>query len=186
MPNSHNGYYDTILEMGYVGLLFLLAFILVTLHGVGRVADRDPGRAQLALSLALFVILWNFFESIWMRGFEFLWVMFVIVAAEIGRYWLPVPLRRAAPGSRSQGSGSPGLSPARRRFGLVAAPVGRTPVRIIWRQAAFAPCRPPARKRPPASWKLQPRAAVPARPQNSAAPGPELSGRSGAGKFQIV
>ena len=127
MPNSHNGYYDTILEMGYVGLAFLLAFILATLHGVGRVADRDPGRARLVLSLALFVILWNFFESIWMRGFEFLWVMFVIVAAEIGRYWLPVPLRRVAPGSRSQGSGSPGLSPAPRRFGLVAAPVGRRP-----------------------------------------------------------
>ncbi len=57
MPNAHNGYYDTMLEMGYVGLAFLLAFILATLHAVGRVADRDPGRALLLLSLALFVIL---------------------------------------------------------------------------------------------------------------------------------
>jgi O-antigen ligase len=107
MPNSHNGYYDTILEMGYVGLALLIAFILATLHGVGRVADRDPGRARLVLSLALFVILWNFFESIWMRGFEFLWVMFVIVAAEIGRYWRPFPLGKAAYGSRRQSSSSP-------------------------------------------------------------------------------
>jgi exopolysaccharide production protein ExoQ len=115
MPNSHNGYYDTILEMGYVGLAFLIAFILATLHGVGRVADRDPGRAMLLLSLALFVVLWNFFESIWMRGFEFLWVMFVIVAAEIGRYWLPFPLGKAAHGSRRQRPVSSGPSAGARQ-----------------------------------------------------------------------
>jgi O-antigen ligase len=80
MPNAHNGYYDTMLEMGYVGLAFLLVFIIATLHAIGRVADRDPRRGRLVLSLALFVILYNYFESYWMRGFEFLWVVFVIVA----------------------------------------------------------------------------------------------------------
>jgi exopolysaccharide production protein ExoQ len=96
MPNAHNGYYDTMLELGYAGLAFLVVFITATLHGVGRVADRDPARAWLVLSLALFFIIWNYFESLWMRGFEFLWIVFVIVAAEIGRYWRPFPLRRAA------------------------------------------------------------------------------------------
>jgi O-antigen ligase len=95
MPNAHNGYYDTILETGYVGFAFLLVFIIATLHAVGRVADHDRPRAQLLLSLALFIILFNFFESVWMRGFEFLWVVFVIVAAEIGRYGRRGPLRRA-------------------------------------------------------------------------------------------
>jgi len=119
MPNSHNGYYDTELELGYAGLAFLLIFILATLHGVGRVAERDPRRAQLVLSLALFVILWNFFESIWMRGFEFLWVMFVIVAAEIARYWRPLPPGTAAPGSRRQKLASPDPSAgARMPLGL--------------------------------------------------------------------
>ena len=101
MPNAHNGYYDTMLEMGYVGLAFLIVFIISTLHAVG-VANRDPHRAQLVLSLALFIILWNFFESLWMRGFEFLWVVFLIVAAEIGRYWRPFPTRRAAYSSRAE------------------------------------------------------------------------------------
>ena len=108
MPNAHNGYYDTMLETGYVGLVFLLVFIIATLHAVGRVAERDPARAQLLLSLALFVILYNFFESLWVRGFEFLWVVFVIVAAEIGRYWHPFPLKRAAYRSGSLRPGSPG------------------------------------------------------------------------------
>ena len=41
MPNGHNGYYDTMLDLGYVGFAFLLVFIMATLHAIGRVADRD-------------------------------------------------------------------------------------------------------------------------------------------------
>ena len=114
MPNGHNGYVDTKLELGYIGLAFLIVFIISTLHAVGKVANRDPRRAQLVLSLALFIILYNFFESLWMRGFEFMWVVFIIVAAEIGRYSLPFPTRRAAYRSRSRTAGHPGPSPGGR------------------------------------------------------------------------
>ena len=110
MPDGHNGYVDTKLELGYVGLALLVSFIIATLHGVGRMADRDPARAWLVLSLALFIIVYNFLESLWMRSYEFLWVLFLILAAEIGRYWRPFPLRRAASGSRSPRPGSPGPS----------------------------------------------------------------------------
>jgi O-antigen ligase len=109
MPNAHNGYYDTMLELGYVGLAFLLVFIVATLHAIGRVADRNPARARLLLSLALFIIMYNFLESLWMRGFEFLWVTSVIVAADIGRYCQPSPVRRAVYRSRSPRPG--GLGP---------------------------------------------------------------------------
>jgi len=94
MPNAHNGYYDTMLEMGYIGFALLVIFIIATLHAIGRVADRDPTRARLVLSLALFIILYNFFETTWMHGVV-MWVVFVIVAVEIGRYWQPFPLTRA-------------------------------------------------------------------------------------------
>ena len=83
MPDGHNGYVDTKLELGYIGLALLLTFIVTTLHSLGRMADRDPRRAWIGLSLALYVIVYNFLESLWMRGYEFLWLMFVIVAAEI-------------------------------------------------------------------------------------------------------
>jgi O-antigen ligase len=111
MPNSHNGYYDTTLEIGYVGLAFLYVFIIATLHGIGRVADRDPARARHLLSIVLFFIMWNYFESMWMRGFEFLWVVFLILAAEIGRYRQPLSLRRVASRLRNPKPGSPGRSP---------------------------------------------------------------------------
>ncbi len=110
MPNAHNGYYDATLELGYVGFILLVFFIIATLHAVGRVADRDPARARLLLSLALFIIMYNYFESLWMRGFEFLWVVFLIVAAEIARYWQPVSLSRAVYRSRGSRPGSSAFS----------------------------------------------------------------------------
>ena len=107
MPNAHNGYYDTMLEMGYLGLALLLAFITATLHAIGRIAVREPRRAWLILSLALFIILYNFLESIWMQGFEFLWVMFLILAAEIGLRLRPVPVTGTAHRSRAPRQGAP-------------------------------------------------------------------------------
>jgi O-antigen ligase len=107
MPNAHNGYYDTTLEMGYIGYVLLLVFLLATLHAVGRMADRAPLRAWSALSIVLFTIIYNYLESLWMRGFEFLWVVFLIVAVEIARHWQPLPITIATWGSRTPRLGSP-------------------------------------------------------------------------------
>lgn len=85
MPNAHNGYKDTMLELGYVGFTLLLATIIATLHAIGRVADRDMPRAWLILSLMLFIIITNGLESMWMRAYEMIWVVFLILVAEIGR-----------------------------------------------------------------------------------------------------
>ena len=92
MPHAHNGYLDAMLETGYVGFAFLLIFIFATLHAAGRLIDRDPVRAWLVLSLALYVVLTNFFESAWLRGSDPVWVMFVVLVAEIGRHWHPAPV----------------------------------------------------------------------------------------------
>ena len=99
MPNGHNGYLDTMLELGYGGFYLLLAFVFLTVHACGRVADRDPLRAWLVLSLVFFIVISNGLESWWMRAFEFLWVLFLILAAEIGRHWRPavVPSHRLRP-----------------------------------------------------------------------------------------
>jgi len=89
MPTAHNGYLDTIVDTGYVGLALFVIFIFMTLHAIGRVADREPARGWLLLSIALFVILVNFLETGWMHGADMLWVIFLIVVAEAGRYWRP-------------------------------------------------------------------------------------------------
>jgi O-antigen ligase len=107
MPNGHNGYLDTTVEMGYVGLLLLLTFIGATLHAVGRLADRDFARAWLVLSLVLSIIITNGLESLWMRGFEMMWVVFLILVAEIGRHWRVVPATGSAFQSGTARSGHP-------------------------------------------------------------------------------
>jgi O-antigen ligase len=86
MPNAHNGYLDTALEMGYVGLILLLMFAAMTLHAAGHLIDRSPTRAWIVMTLAFFIMLTNFFESMWMRAFEFPWVVFLILAAEVARH----------------------------------------------------------------------------------------------------
>jgi len=96
MPQAHNGYYDTMLELGYIGLALLVVFVLATLHATGRIADRNQTRAWVVLSLLYYAILYNFLESFWMRGFEFIWVTVVIVVAEIGRDWQRAPNTRPA------------------------------------------------------------------------------------------
>jgi O-antigen ligase len=86
MPNAHNGYLDTKLETGYLGYALLVIFIVTTVHAIGRLADRARARAWIVLSLALHIIITNGLESIWLRGFEPLWVVFLILAAEIARH----------------------------------------------------------------------------------------------------
>lgn len=85
MPNAHNGYLDTRLELGYIGFALLIIFLLTTLHAYGRALDLRPSRGWSVLSLAYFVLIDNFLESTWMRGFEFLWVVFLVAAAEVTR-----------------------------------------------------------------------------------------------------
>jgi O-antigen ligase len=119
MPSGHSGYWDVMLELGYIGYPFLLIFIMVTLHAIQRVADRDPTRAWLLLSLALFVIINNMIESVWMRGQEMQWLLFLIVVAEIGRYWGPFPPVIRSHGGRFSRDGS--YVPAQGR----ALPTGR-------------------------------------------------------------
>lgn len=110
MPNGHNGYYDTTLELGYVGLALLLMFVLATVHATRRVADRDPERACFILSLCLLVIFHNFLESFWMRGFEMKWVLFLLLAVDIARY---------------QGRGSPTAHAHSERHRVALASAGR-------------------------------------------------------------
>jgi O-antigen ligase len=119
MPNGHNGYLDVKVELGYVGYALFLAFIITTLHAIGRVADRAPTRAWVLLTLALQIIITNGLESIWMRGFEMLWIVFLILVAEIARYWKPLRAGAAravrGPGSGSLRTGHPGPSRGPRR-----------------------------------------------------------------------
>lgn len=106
MPNGHNGYLDTQVEMGYAGYALLLAFIFATLHAIGRIAERAPLRAWLVLAIAVHILITNGLESLWMRGFEMLWIVFIVITAEAARYW-KVPATGTALGKRNPAPRTP-------------------------------------------------------------------------------
>jgi exopolysaccharide production protein ExoQ len=110
MPNAHSGYYDAVLELGYVGLTLLVVFLSTTVHVIGRVAERDSRRAWILLSISIYIITHNFLETTWMRSFELLWVVFVIIAVEAARQWQSSPLKETASALRPARSVSPGRS----------------------------------------------------------------------------
>jgi O-antigen ligase len=93
MPSGHNGYLDTIVDLGYVGLVLLVIFILATVHAIGRVADHDPKWGRFLLSIVLYVILTNFIESKWMQGPNRFWLLFLFTALETARYCRYLPPR---------------------------------------------------------------------------------------------
>jgi exopolysaccharide production protein ExoQ len=110
MPHAHNGYVDVMVETGRIGFTLFVIFIITTLYAIGRVANHDPARAWLMLSLALFTIFHNFLESSWTHGFHTLWLVFLIVAAQAARYSQPFPPTRPAYGSGTPRPGGPSSS----------------------------------------------------------------------------
>jgi exopolysaccharide production protein ExoQ len=110
LQHAHNGYLDVMVETGRIGFTLFVIFIITTLYAIGRVANHDPARAWLLLSLALFTIFHNFLESSWTHGFHTLWLVFLIVAAQAARYLQPFPPTRPAYGSGTPRPGSPSSS----------------------------------------------------------------------------
>ena len=84
MPSSHSGFLEIRLDTGYVGYALFLAFKYSSLHGLEVVRRKDPARAWLFLSLAIYIILLNFIESIWIQT-DPLWMLYLIVTAETVR-----------------------------------------------------------------------------------------------------
>jgi len=126
MPNAHNGYLDTKLETGYLGYTLLVIFIATTVHAIGRLADRARARAWIVLSLALHIIITNGLESIWLRGFEPLWVVFLILAAEIARHREPsLPVGKVSGPKVAYQPGSPEPVGPRRLPGVRRPPPKR-------------------------------------------------------------
>lgn len=70
MPHAHNGYLDTLLQTGIVGLALLAVMLITALHSAGRVARRSFALGGFCLSLLMFSVLHNLLETTWFRSFN--------------------------------------------------------------------------------------------------------------------
>jgi O-antigen ligase len=79
MRSGHNGYIDTLLETGLIGLTLLLSIIISALNASRKIAERSIRLGGLILSLTLFAIIHNGLETSFLRGAATLWIVFVML-----------------------------------------------------------------------------------------------------------
>jgi hypothetical protein len=104
--NAHNGYLDTYLSLGYVGVFVLLAGIVSTVPKIARHLSGDRAGAILRLTLLVVAMLYNWTESAF-KSVDNMWLLFFLISIE-------------PPVLRSKSAPSVNLAQAKRR-GLSAA-----------------------------------------------------------------
>jgi O-antigen ligase len=79
--NAHNGYLDTYLSLGYVGLGVLVACILWTIPKVSRHLAVDRPGAMLRLTLVVVVALYNWTESTF-KSVDNMWLLLFLAGID--------------------------------------------------------------------------------------------------------
>jgi O-antigen ligase len=102
-PNqAHNGYLETYLNLGLLGLFLLIAAIVGSYARISKVAVINPDYARLRITFLTIVLLYNISEATF-KGIGLLWFTFLLIAID------PPPLlrrtaQRLPPFSRSMHS----------------------------------------------------------------------------------
>ncbi len=105
VTSPHNGYLGIILELGIVGVLLVLGFVLSMCRDSHRCLSRDFWWGSMGLCLLLMVVLHNTSEASFVRTSDVLWSLLVFVKAVL-------PLRTAVCASMSADSGKRAVPPS--------------------------------------------------------------------------
>lgn len=82
-PNeAHNGYIETFLNLGWIGVILLSALIVTGYRNVIAVFRRDPCIGRLKLAYFVIVVTYNFTESAF-RMFHPIWIVFLLASIAI-------------------------------------------------------------------------------------------------------
>lgn len=92
LGQAHNGYIDTYLQIGIVGLLILSAALLSGLRRNVRLLADNFDFAALRITLLLTIMFVNVTESTFLRGDHHLWFLLLVAAS-----FVPVRSRASAP-----------------------------------------------------------------------------------------
>ncbi len=78
--NGHNGYIDTFLELGLLGLVFLLFFIVQTFIKARNSVEPDWGIGRLQFAFVIMILLHNVTETSMAMPTSFLWILFLMAS----------------------------------------------------------------------------------------------------------
>ncbi len=102
VPNAHNGYYDLLLGIGYVGALCLVPMVLQSIvRSVRFVARERRSVGYLPIAFLIFWFIYNFNESALLSRGSLLYLLFIIISTSLAiesRAAVALPQRHAAPG----------------------------------------------------------------------------------------
>jgi len=87
---AHNGYLETFLNLGGIGLFLLLGLLMVTFRKGRRQLWSDPLTARWRLALLLTFIVYNWTEA-GFKGLHLVWFMFFLIALDYPRREVEVP-----------------------------------------------------------------------------------------------
>lgn len=76
---AHNGYIETYLNLGAIGVLLLLAVIVSSFRRISAAFEADLDFARLRMGLLFAILAFNYAEAAF-KGVHFMWTIFFIVA----------------------------------------------------------------------------------------------------------
>jgi exopolysaccharide production protein ExoQ len=78
---AHNGYIETYLNLGWIGILLVIGQFLGTFQKIQRELVRQSEFARLRLGFLLAIILYNYTEAAFVNT-SFVWTMFFLIAVD--------------------------------------------------------------------------------------------------------
>jgi O-antigen ligase len=82
---AHNGYIETYLHLGLVGIALLAASILSAFRHITRRLQGELALARLQMALLFAILLFNYTEA-GFKGLHFVWTFFFLVALDCPRH----------------------------------------------------------------------------------------------------
>ena len=82
---AHNGYLETYLNVGAIGLFLLLSCIISGLKKVSRSLTIEYKTATLSLCIIIILSLYNLTEASF-YGIGVMWIMFLFATVDLSRY----------------------------------------------------------------------------------------------------
>jgi exopolysaccharide production protein ExoQ len=81
---AHNGYLETYINLGLIGLSLLSVFLIACYRNIGKALTSGFSLASLSLALWTVLLFYNFTESAF-RGSQLMWVIFLLGAIAVSQ-----------------------------------------------------------------------------------------------------
>ena len=89
---AHNGYVETYLELGLIGLVLLFGILLSSYKKIVNALTTDFALARLRIAVLFIALLYNITESAF-KGLHLMWLMFLLVAIDVGSHCTSTPIK---------------------------------------------------------------------------------------------